>query len=196
VWQLDCTLDGGTGFCEPPGEFEPCSLQLGCTGNEIQCVGPFPGPPPNYFCFQACTATPDCLDPDTVCETSTEPAGSFCAPNDCGPGSAPDGGSSNGTAFFAPCDSSDAGDGTCIPYSYEDAGTFGTAGAALDGGVCDVARSGSAPLCKVGFGCDLANSTTQGICTPLCDPLDAGGPVCPHGATCVQEPGFSAGLCE
>jgi hypothetical protein len=199
VWMLACVLDAGSGRCETPGEFQPCAPALGCSGSRFQCVGPFPGPPPNYFCFQACTATPDCVDPDTACLASTDPTGSFCAPNDCGPGSGVDGGSSNGTAFFAPCDVLDAGDGTCIPYTYADAGTFGTcqaAGPAPDGGACDIDRQGSAPLCQVGFGCNQTSSSTPGSCAPLCDSLDAGGPICASGTSCQPEPGFSAGVCQ
>jgi hypothetical protein len=198
VWELACAVDGGVGRCEPPGEFQPCSPQLGCTGSQLRCSGPFAEAPPNYFCFQPCLATSDCTDPDAVCEVPGQPAGAFCVPSECGPGSGADGGSANGTVFFAPCDSLDAGDGTCIPYSFADAGTFGTcqgAGPAIDGGVCEVDRSGLAPLCEVGFGCAQPDPAAPGECAPLCDPFDAGGPRCPQGLVCEIETGFATGLC-
>ncbi len=196
---LACTLDGGVGHCEPPGEFQPCATQFGCSGSQLRCIGPFSGSPPNDFCYQPCELTTDCTDPDTICVPSGLPSGSICIPNECGPGSGTDGGSLNGTVFFAPCDSLDAGDGTCIPYFSEDAGPFGVcqgAGPVVDGGACEIDRSTVALLCQVGFGCNQPVPGSPGDCAPLCDPLDAGGPVCARTLSCEVEPGFSVGLCE
>ncbi len=197
AWQFVCASDDGAGLCSLPGEFLPCDPHFGCA-SPYGCQGPFPTGLPDFFCFAPCHATADCADPDTICEAYGQPAGSFCVENDCGPGSALDGGSVNGTAFFAPCGVEDAGDGLCLPYAFGDAGSFGiceAAGPAVDGGVCETDRSAAAPLCEVGLGC-AQDGTGPGSCAPICDPLDAGGPACPAGERCTIEPGFQAGLCR
>ncbi len=197
VWLLACTLppDGGPARCGPPGEFAACEKSLGCAAG-LSCVGPFPGPPPNVVCLQGCARTADCRDPDDVCWATS--FGEECLPNGCGPGSAADGGSLNGTAFFAPCDAEDAGDGRCVPYSSAGAiyGVCLASGATPDGGRCTTDRgaAGDGTLCAAGLGC-AAPDGGGGICAPLCDP-DAGSP-CGAGQRCRPDldPGFLSGLC-
>lgn len=188
VWQLVCAASDAGAVCARPGEFQPCDTVLGCAP-PYGCQGPFPIAPPNFFCFATCRATTDCTDPGAVCQTY-QGIGTFCVENPCGPGSPADGG------FFQPCGVADAGDGTCLPFPFGDAGVFGSCqagGPVGDGGACGVDRAGGA-LCAVGLGC--AGSGDTGVCVPLCDPLDAGGPVCAGTQRCVEEPGFNAGLCE
>jgi len=196
VWEFVCVSDGGSGVCSLPGEFASCDPSFGCAA-PYGCHGPFPDVSPPYFCVATCAHTADCPDPDTICGSSIQPPGSFCMPDACGPGSAADGGSANGTAFFAPCDVEDTGDGTCVPYPYVDAGVFGVCqagGPAADGGACETDRTGAAPLCQVGLGCAQPGAG-PGSCAPLCNPVD-GGPSCPSDQRCEVEPGFLAGLCR
>ncbi|MHB1844843.1 MAG: hypothetical protein ACYCWW_08435 [Deltaproteobacteria bacterium] len=197
VWHLVCApaTASDPASCALPGEFAACAKDLGCAPG-YGCEGPFPGPPPNFVCLQACAQTADCRDPDDICYP--ESLGRFCLPNGCGPGSAPDGGALNGTTFFAPCDALDAGDGRCVPYPSggQVYGVCLASGAAPDGGVCSVGRwdGGEGALCAAGLGCS-ARDGGPGICAPLCDPSADGG--CGEGLRCRPDldPGFLAGLC-
>jgi hypothetical protein len=96
---------------------------------------------------------------------------SFCNVNYC-------------TSFWAACNASATGDGTCIPVPYSTDGVCFQAGGAGVGAKCDdsYSRVDAGPLCAPGGLC-LPSADGSGTCVTGCDPtLDAG---CSSGEQCI-----------
>ena len=187
---------GGTTYaCELPTEFQGCESSVGCASSALNCLD-LPigqGGASLFLCVNPCSVTTDCPDLGTSCSVSG--GHSVCLTDLCGPGSSPDGGSANGTTYYATCNNAGTGDGSCLPFSistgYEGvcaAGGFVAAGA----GGCAVQRGqGGGGLCAPGAACiQNIQGGAATLCVDVCAasaPTEAdGGPGCPTGQSCLN----------
>jgi outer membrane protein assembly factor BamB len=176
------------GSCQPPTADQPCIPSVPCATG-LTCVNRGG----SNLCQQTCTGTGDCPDLFDTCD-ALDGGTSSCNGIPCGPGT------TAGGAYYGSC-----GAGTCLP-AYQADGTLtglcmagGGSDAGADSGAgCGVSR-GSGPLCPIGTFCF---SATSSACLPLCDytaavfDVDAGGPACASGQTCVFMGGnLAAGAC-
>ncbi len=144
----------------------------------------------SWACEYTCSKTTDCPDLGTVCVNQA------CTLNACGAGTAPDGGSVNGS-YDNLCNAAATNDGTCMPVVDPDAGFLGF-GICVQGGSsattcsasastrCAAGASGS-NLCKAGLLCSSPSAT----CVQMCDP---NGGTCPGGVTCSAQNQY-VGIC-
>jgi hypothetical protein len=160
------------GTCALPNELDPCLASVGCSDSSLVCLATTDG----GLCLQTCTTSRDCADPTTAC--LTERGQQACWPNACGPGTA------NGSTYYAACNASDAGDGTCLPSGAS--GLCLAIGPVDAGQECQYTRvNGGSHLCTAGDICvDSAEGRSLSLCEPLCD-ADGGGPTCGSGETCA-----------
>ena len=165
---LNCNPDAsGTGnSCQLPQEFGNCTKTVGCANPTVyKCTTLGTN---GNLCVQDCTATSDCLDTLGVCAPFSKTL-KICVPNQCGPGSTP----ANGSAFFAPCNSSGTNDGTCVPFQFSSGpgGLCVASGTAPAAGPCSFERTdaGSSALCAAGSFCfqDSTNGNSQ--CLQICN---------------------------
>ncbi|MHB1845059.1 MAG: hypothetical protein ACYCWW_09525 [Deltaproteobacteria bacterium] len=168
-------------------EINPCATNADCLC-PLLCTGDGQGDAGNV-CLYPCKRSADCQNPGESCD------GRFCQFDPCGLGAAADGGSANGN-FYGPCNSSDAGDGTCVPTSFGGFGTFGSClanGSAT--GSCDPTLSSrdAGLLCIAGDSCVAlpSDAGSSGRCFGLCDPT-ATSATCPAGAGCGSAGGGAA----
>jgi outer membrane protein assembly factor BamB len=171
------------GSCAAPTQGNVCLPSVGCATG-LSCVT-LPGGT-NSYCQQPCTTANDCTVLFQTC-TPTDAGASYCLTGPCGP-------SADAGAYYAGCDAG-SGAGTCVPFYGAD-GTLsgscmaggGDAGSDGGTGTCAAARGGAA-LCPEGTFCFTGMSSAT--CLPLCDyaqaafGIDAGGPTCGPGQSCV-----------
>jgi len=180
---LVCTSVGSGSSCQLPVEFGACAPSVGCE-QPSDCVAlqTADGGLQNV-CAQPCQQSADCVDPTTNCQPIQ--GQNLCNAVYCGPGT------SNGAGYFAACNNTGAGDGTCLPVQGS-GGLYGlcvAGGSATVGGNCQGFRTGTGPgLCSVGSAC-LGYSSTGYACAPLCSTgvatANGGGPTCQSGDLCV-----------
>jgi outer membrane protein assembly factor BamB len=177
------------GSCQPPTANQACLPGVGCAGT-LACVSRGSG----SVCEQTCATTGDCPDLFDDC-APLDGGSSSCNEVACGPGT------TAGGAYYGAC-----GTGTCVPFYQASGGEIGLcmAGAGGDAGAdsgsgCASSR-GSGALCPTGSFC--YSGETNSACLPLCDytaaafGVDAGGPSCGSGQTCVFLGGnLAAGAC-
>jgi hypothetical protein len=121
------------------------------------------------YCKYKCQSTADCANSGENCVLNGSL--SFCNINYC-------------SVFWAACNASATGDGTCIPVPYSTDGVCFQAGGAAVGSSCDYSysRVDAGPLCVPGDLCLPVSN--EGVCVTGCDPtLDAG--TCPSGEACA-----------
>ena len=189
-------LDGGClGAPDQPLEYAACGPSSGC-GCPLSCApDPASGPSPDFgttsYCLASCGTTADCPDLATVCR------GGHCVYDYCL--ATPSGGSAGG-ALDGRCDSSDAGDGSCVGAADPATGAdlpYGLClGAGSATGGCDPAatRQNPAAACAQGLVCAVDPNTGASSCAPLCDPTADGG-ACPAGTSCQSQFSSRSGLC-
>jgi hypothetical protein len=175
-------FDGG--FCD--GHFGGATPEYGYCSLDTDCACPFacnPDDPPFGFsgglgsvCEYPCTSNADCPEVFTACQ------GGYCAYDLCDVTKTIDGSAPNGAASGT-CDSSDAGDGTCV---VENDAVLGVIAVCLQGGSSTTTCSGTAlrtdssSLCVAGDVC--VAGADAGSCRPGCQPNDGGA--CPSGLGC------------
>lgn len=166
--------DGGTpgrdaGFDAGPlpGLNQPCNPDAGCAPGGA-CVETSVG---SSECFQTCTSGTQCPLAYQSCQAFG--AQSICDPNLCGP-AVPQGYTSSGPGYYAPCDSVGLDDGQCLPDDVPGFGLVGlcyAAGGPPDAGIpaaCSVNRSDAGALCPQGLFCVTNQADFHTACLPLC----------------------------
>jgi outer membrane protein assembly factor BamB len=166
------------GSCKKPTTAQPCLPAVGCASG-LLCVHRGTA----NVCEATCTSTSGCTDLYDEC-SSLEGGTSSCTQAPCsGP-------------YYSACSG-----GTCVPFYNPDGTSKGVclAGGGDAGAGCAASR-GSGTLCPVGSFCFAGAS--QSACLQLCDyghatfGVDAGGPSCPAGQSCVFVGGDVAfGVC-
>jgi hypothetical protein len=179
------------GACAAPTSDQACLPTVPCASG-LACVNRGG----KNVCEQTCALTSDC--PSLFDECAPLDGGTLtCNSVACGPGK------DGGTGFYAACAS---GTGTCVPVYQGDGSQTGlcmasgsSTGDASAGAACGASR-GAGPLCPVGSFCFTGSSTSA--CLSLCDytgatfGVDAGGPACAAGQTCIILGGdLPAGAC-
>ncbi len=188
-----CPLaDGGARGAGSQLQYYPCTADQDCACSAhcvidpalraIQDAGP--------VCEEDCATTADCVEAaDATCQ------GGHCAKQLCG-AALTDGGPLDG-ALDGPCNSEDAGDGTCVPapgsLNGSPYGFCRWGGAAGPGMPCG--GNGRIPqiVCRVGLVCTGDGGT---LCEQLCSPdapPDAG---CPGGTSCQAAVGTFIFTCR
>ena len=194
---LFCRIAPDGGFnCLLPDQFQSCLPTPGCSadlpGLVCEDIPAFGG----QICVAPCNSTAQCPGDATVCVDSAGVY--FCAYDFCGAASAVgDGGPTNGTTFYAPCNNVGIDDGFCLPWSFGSL-TLGLCFAsgpltAGDTGCAENRAGGSGMLCQPGLSCVQSSSDLGTICAPICGgPTKAadGGPGCPSTQACydLEEP--------
>ncbi len=196
---LACMYTGGgtSGYqCELPTEFYPCLPAVGCAQGSppLTCSAITLPTGSENLCVVDCAASTGCPTPSTTCQSVS--GQSVCWYDLCGPGSSPDGGTANGTVYYAPCNAQGSGDGVCLPVT----SGSGTVGICQQGGPLAAGATGCSPIRPAGGAlatlCDgtsycltsFSGGTTS-LCYPICGaqaPMAAdGGPGCGTGTGCV-----------
>jgi outer membrane protein assembly factor BamB len=167
------------GKCGTPTQGSECSAQVGCAAG-LKCVT-LPGHKA-ATCEQPCASPGDCGSIFQTCG-AFDGGTSYCVSSTCGP-------SVDAGPYYSACDAG-AGGGTCVPFYAADGTQTGACMAAQQdagAGGCVLSR-GAGPLCPEGTFCFTGTGSAQ--CLPLCDytratfGVDAGGPSCGPGQTCV-----------
>ena len=110
VFGLLCeALSTSGSVCQYPPEFGECQPLVGCS--EGYACEPVQSPEGQEFtCLASCNTSADCTDPDSTCQQNG--SNKLCVTQYCGPGT------SNGTALFGMCTSSDGGGWNVPPGLY------------------------------------------------------------------------------
>ena len=195
--------DNGT--CQP-GPYGDCS-KLACASG-TDCLTFTTSQGTAKLCLQSCSATSDCADPTTICDTgSGDAALNHCVQNLCGPG-LPSGSqgpvwAGSGT-FSGPCNAAGTNDGTCWgpvdQISSFQVGLCFANGTVPAGGACDATASYGQPdkLCNGGICLPSSATSTTGTCVDFCTIADGKSCANLNGkpTACWPAPGNElAGLC-
>jgi hypothetical protein len=188
VCQGSVLPDGGvTGSCMLPGDQNACLTTVGCSPG-FSCV-------PMVFdtgptCVQQCKQSSDCTSAVKICEpqiiSSTQ---SGCVFAGCG----------MGVDYYSVCNAEGTGDGTCIPFIFNETTVLGLC---IQGGSiglnqsCASDRGVSPGLCQPGSVCVQFTVSSGGApvmasaCRPFCTasppPAADGGPGCDSQSSCAN----------
>ncbi|MGI5863030.1 MAG: hypothetical protein ACOX6T_13345 [Myxococcales bacterium] len=210
AYGLVCDMDldnPAPASCRMPEVWDDCDPNgAGCAEGNI-CV-PLQGG--GGVCAAECWSPTSCDDPMTAC-FQAQGIGNFCWFNFCAENQM---GVPDPSRFYQPCNSSAAGDGTCVPFQDGQGGVVGicfqgspTAAGSLAACSPDATRSTPTELCPVGEFClgwypDPTNPDAyKGTCLPLCNSSTNPNPVknCAAGFTCLdvtqENPSADLGIC-